>query len=479
MRIVLVLVMLIGAVVLTAPADARQAPDRSKAPAPGPAPVLKVPAIERRTLTNGLRVWIVQMHEVPVVDVSVVVTSGAAADPAGKYGLASFTATMLDEGAGKYNALDLADAIEFLGASLTTGSSFDSSVMNLHTPASKLDQALPLLADVTLRPTFPQNEIDRIRKERLAALLQGRDNPAQVAAAGFARLVFGVGHRYGTPTMGTETSNTGIAADDLRGFYAANYQPQNAGLIVVGDITPASVLPKLEQAFGAWKNAGKLSKPTLAPVAQPTARQIYLIDKPGAAQSQIRIGGVGVPRMTPDYYILDVLNTMLGGSFSSRLNQNLREEHGYTYGAGSAFDMRAAAGPFYATAGVQTDKTVESLTEFFKELDGIRTPPPAAELTRVRNLLALGFPGEFETTSNMAGKLTELFVYGLEDSFFGEYVPKIEAVSATEIERASKQYIASDRFAVVVVGDLSKIEKPIRDANLGPVKVVSMDEVLR
>jgi predicted Zn-dependent peptidase len=470
---------LIVTVALATPGGAEQAPDRSKAPAPGPAPALKIPPIERRTLTNGLRVWIVQMHEVPVVDVSVVVTSGAATDPIGKYGLASFTAAMLDEGAGKYNALDLADAVEFLGASLTTTSSFDSSVMNLHTPASRLDQALPLLADVVLRPAFPQNEIDRIRKERLAALLQARDNPASVAAAGFARLVYGAGHRYGTPTMGTESSNTGITAEDMRSFYAANYQPQNAGLIVVGDVTPASVLPKLQQAFGTWKNAGPISRPVLASVAQPAARQLYLIDKPGAAQSQIRIGGVGVSRLTPDYYVLDVLNTMLGGSFSSRLNQNLREEHGYTYGAGSTFDMRAAAGPFFATAGVQTDKTVESLTEFFKELDGMRVPPPADELTRVRNLLALGFPGEFETTSNMAGKLTELFVYGLEDSFFGEYVPKIEAVSGAEIERASKQYITSDRFAVVVVGDLSTIEKPIRDANFGPVRVVPMDEVLR
>ena len=179
---------LIAAFVLTAPAGARQAPDRSKAPAPGPAPALKLPPIEKRTLTNGLPVWIVEMHEVPVVDVSVVVKSGAAADPAGKYGLASFTAAMLDEGAGKCNALDLADAVEFLGASLTTGSSFDSSVMNLHTPVSKLDEALPLLADVALRPTFPQNEIDRMRKERLTSLLQTRDNPAAVAAAGFARL---------------------------------------------------------------------------------------------------------------------------------------------------------------------------------------------------------------------------------------------------------------------------------------------------
>ena len=476
MRLVVVLMMTVA---LAATAGARQAPDRSKAPAPGTAPALKIPPIERRTLTNGLRVWIVQMHEVPVVDVSVVVTSGAAADSVGKYGLASFTAAMLDEGAGKYSALDLADAVEFLGASLTTASTFDSSLINLHTPASKLDQALPLLADVVLRPTFPQNEIDRIRKERLAALLQARDNPASVAAAGFARLVYGAGHRYGTPTMGTESSNSGITAEDMRAFYAANYQPQNAGLIVVGDITPESVVPKLQQALGAWKNAAPVSKPVLASVTQPAARQLYLIDKPGAAQSQIRIGGIGVPRLTPDYYVLDVLNTMLGGSFSSRLNQNLREEHGYSYGAGSVFDMRAAAGPFYATAGVQTDKTVESLTEFFKELDGMAKSGPADELTRVRNLLALGFPGEFETTSNMAAKLRELFVYGLEDSFFGEYVPKIQAVSTAEIERASKQYITSDRFAVVVVGDLSKIEKPIRDANFGPVRIVSMDEVLR
>jgi predicted Zn-dependent peptidase len=473
------LLVVVLALTLTSPTGARQAPDRSKAPAPGPAPALKVPAIERRTLTNGLRVWIVPMHEVPVVDVSVVVTSGASADPAGKYGLASFTAAMLDEGAGKYNALDLADAIEFLGASLTTGSSFDSSIINLHTPASKLGQALPLLADVTLRPSFPQNEIERVRKERLANLLQARDNPSSVAAAGFARLLYGANHRYGTLTMGTESSNTGITAEDMRAFYAANYQPQNAGVIVVGDVTPDSVLPRLQQALGSWKNAGPVASPVLPPVAPPASRQIYLIDKPGAAQSQIRIGGVGVERRTPDYYVLDVLNTMLGGSFSSRLNQNLREEHGYTYGAGSAFDMRATAGPFFAAAGVQTDKTVESLTEFFKELDGMHAAPPAPELTRVRNLLALGFPGEFETTSNMAGKLTELFVYGLEDSFFGEYVPKIEAVSSTDVERAAKQYLMTDRFAVVVVGDLARIEKPIRDANFGPVRVVAMDDVLK
>jgi zinc protease len=177
--------------------------------------------------------------------------------------------------------------------------------------------------------------------------------------------------------------------------------------------------------------------------------------------------------------VLDVMNTMLGGSFSSRLNLNLREEHGYTYGAGSIFDMRRTPGPFFAAAGVQTDKTVESLHEFFKEIDGMRAPVPPVELTRVRNLLALGFPGEFETTGNMAGKLAQLAIYDLPETFFGEYVPKIQAVTAADIERAARQYLPSDRFSVVVVGDLAQIEQPIRDAKLGPVRVVTMDEALR
>jgi predicted Zn-dependent peptidase len=465
--------------VVTGALSAQQTPDRSKPPAPGPAPALKVPPIERRTLPNGLRVWIVQMPEVPVVDVSVIVTSGATSDPTGKYGLAHFTAAMLDEGAGKYNAIDLADAIEFLGASLTTSSGFDASSVRLHTMASKLDQALPILADVALRPTFPQNELDRLRKERLTTLLQARDNPASVAASGFARLLFGPTHRFGTAVMGTETSNTAMSAEDVRAFYTANYQPQNAAIIVVGAVTPAAIVPKLQQAFGGWKNGTAVAKPLMPTPSQPAARQIYLIDKPGAAQSQIRIGGVGVARSTPDFHVLDVLNTTLGGSFSSRLNLNLREEHGYSYGASSIFDMRLAPGPFFATAGVQTDKTVESLTEFFKELDGMRTPVPAEELTRVRNLLALGFPGEFETTSAMAGKLADLLVYNLPDTFFNDYVPRIQAVTASDVERAAKQYLPTDRFAIVVVGDLSKIEKPIRDANFAPVRVVTMDEVVK
>jgi predicted Zn-dependent peptidase len=463
----------------TGSVGAQQAPDRSKPPALGKPPALKLPPIQKRTLANGLPVWIVEMHEVPVASISVLVRAGAAADPAGKFGLANFTAAMLDEGAGTRDALALADAIEFLGASLSTGNSFDVASIRLQTPVAKLDDALQILADVVMRPTFPAADLERLRKERLTRLLQTRDQPGALASAAFARLVFGPRHRYGTPNLGNEASNSEMTAADLKAFYASFYQPQNAHVLVVGDVTAETVVPKLERALGSWKNSGAAPKPDVAAAPQHAARQIYLVDKPGAAQSEIRIGGVGVARNTPDYFVLDVLNTVLGGSFTSRLNTNLREQHGYAYGAGSSFDMRTASGPFLASAAVQTDKTVESLQEFFKELDGMRKPVPGDELAKAKNLETLGFPAGFETTGGMAGHLAELVIYGLPESFFSEYVPKIQAVTAADVERAARQYLVTDKFAVVVVGDLAKIEKPIRDANLGPVRVVKVDEVLK
>lgn len=462
------------------PLEAQQGPDRSKAPAPGPVPALTLPPIQKRALANGLPVWIVEMPKVPVVQLNLIVRAGAAIDPAGKYGLANFTAAMLDEGAGARNALELADAIEFLGINISTGSSWDSSTVGLFTPVSKLDEALPLLADVALRPTFSEAEVERLRQERLTTLLQQRDNAASLATQGFGRLVYGPRHRYGTGAMGNQVSNGEMTASEIRSFHAQYYQPQNSHLLVVGDVKADQVLPKLEKTFGGWKNAGAAAaKAALGDATQHAARQIYLIDRPGAAQSQIRIGWIGVPRSTPDYYVLEVMNTVLGGSFTSRLNQNLRERNGYAYGASSVFDMRSAAGPFYAASGVQTDKTVESLREFFNELTAIRQPIPAGELARARNYLALGFPAGFETTGSVASQIGELIVYGLPESTFSEYVGRIQAVTAADVERAAKQYVQPDRFAVIVVGDLAKIEQPIRAANLGPVRVVPVDEILK
>ena len=249
--------------------------------------------------------------------------------------------------------------------------------------------------------------------------------------------------------------------------------PSNATLIVTGDVTPASVLARLESAFGAWK--GTAPAPTPVPTApQLTSRKVYLIDKPGAAQSQIRIGWVGVPRSTPDYFTLRVLNTVLGGAFTSRLNQNLREEHGYAYGASSVFSMRGSAGPFYAGAAVQTDKTSESLTEFFKELEAIRKPIPAAELEKAKNYVALLLPRDFETTESMAGSLAQMFIYNLPADFYATFTDRIRAITPADAQRAAEKYLQPDKFAVVVVGDLKVIEPGIRALNLGPITTVTL-----
>jgi zinc protease len=462
---------------LTAAVMAQSAPDRSKPPALGAPPRLNLPEIQKRTLSNGLAVWLVESHEVPLVQINLLIKAGAGDDPAGKFGVASLTAAMLDEGAGSRNALELADAIDFLGASLATTASFDASAVRLNVPVARLKDALPLMADVVLRPSFPDAELNRLRQERLTALLQAKDDPASVAPMAFARTVFGATHRYGTGAAGTEATLKGFTVPDLKSFHASMYQPGNAVLVVVGDVKLDAIVPQLETNFGSWKGTSSPRKP-VPQAAQVPQGQITIVDMPGAAQSQIRIGWVGVPRSTPDYFTIEVLNTILGGSFTSRLNQNLREEHQYAYGASSRFDMRLSAGAFQAAAGVQTDKTAEALREFFKELNGILKPVPAEELTKAKNYAALSFPSEFETSGDLSAKMEEMIVYGLSDRYFGEYVDNLQKVSAAAVQKVATTYIQPQRFAVVVVGDRKVIEAGVRALNLGPVRVMSVDEAV-
>jgi predicted Zn-dependent peptidase len=456
-----------------------QKPDRSTPPKPAAPPALKLPPVHKQKLTNGLDVWFVEQHEVPMVQLNLIVRAGSAADPVGKYGVASMTANMLDEGAGGRSALELADAVEFIGAQLSTTSTFDYSAVRMSTPVSRLADALPLMADVAIRPSFPANELERLRKERLTRLLQARDDPAAIIEIAFPRLVFGDAHRYGTAAAGGIAEAKAMTLDDLRAFHRAHYRPEHATLLVVGDITPASVLPLLERTFGSWKPEGTGAKPAALPAAaQLTHRRIYIVDKPGAAQSQIRIGWVGVPRSTPDYPTLQVLNTILGGAFTSRLNTNLRETHGYSYGAFSGFEERISPGAFSARAGVQTDKTAEAVKEFFNEFSGMLKPVPGEELDKARNYVALGFPAEFETTGDLARKLEEQVVHNLPEEYFPGYIRSVVQVTGAGVEKAAAAYIQPDKFAVVIVGDRKVIEGPIRALNLGPVEVLSVDQVL-
>jgi predicted Zn-dependent peptidase len=457
---------------------AAQGPDRSKPPASGSAPALKLPAIQKRQLSNGLPVWLVELHEVPVVQVNLMVLGGTADDPAGKFGVASLMAAMLTEGAGTKTSLDIADAIDFLGADLSAAAAVNSTSIRLHVPVARLAEALPIMADVVQRPTFPAAELDRLRQQRLTSLLQARDDPSTTAALAFSRVLYGKDHRFGTATMGTAETIKAFSVQDLQAFYNTIVRSDTSTLVVAGDITADKALPLLETSFGKWKPASAAPKrSSLTNPGQPVTRVVYLVDKANAPQSQIRIGWIGVSRDTPDYFPLLVMNTILGGSFSSRLNLNLREKHGYTYGASSNFDMRLTAGPFSAGAGVQTDKTSEALTEFFNELNGILKPVPGDELARAKNYVALRFPSTFESTSDMSRRLEDMILFKLPDDFYSNYVQNIQKVSGADVQRVAQKYIAPDKLAVVVVGDKKVIEPGIRALNLGAIKEMSVDDV--
>jgi zinc protease len=468
----------LAVVMLTAAVAAQQAPDRSHPPQPGAAMPLRLPQIQKQGLSNGLPVWIVELHKVPVAQINLVSLGGTANDPPGKFGLASLTAAMLEEGAGGRSALELADAIDYLGADLGATTSWDAAAMRLHVPVARLSDALPLMADVVLRPTFPNDELERLRQQRLTSVLQSRDDPATIAALAFSRVLYGRGHRYGTAQMGTAETLKAFTTEDVRAFHAAMFRPDNATLIAVGDANAAALMPLVEKNFGSWKPTGAAAAPEKLPATEPpSTRQVFLVDKPGAPQSQIRIGSIGVARSTPDYFPLVVMNTILGGSFTSRLNNNLREVHGYSYGASSGFDMRLGAGPFFAAAGVQTDKTAEALKEFFNELNGILKPVPPDELTRAKNYVAMRYPSGFETTSDISRRLEDALIYHLPDDYFSNYVQNIQAVTGADVQRVAGKYVRPDQAAVVVVGDLKTIEPGVRALNLGAVKVITIDEV--
>ena len=452
-------------------------PDRSKPPALGPVRALKLPPVQRLRLSNGIPVLLVEQHEVPVVQLNVVARAGAAADPRDKPGLASLTADMLDEGAGSRSALQIADEVDYLGVDLDTGAGWDLTSVGLHATLKRFAAALPIFADVALRPTFPAAELERVRKDRLTELLQLRDEPRAIASIAFATALYGRDHRYGTSVMGTEKSVGAFSRADLALFHERTFTPANSAIIVVGDVQAAAIQPELEKAFGGWK-AAPGSAPEAVPAApQVASRGIWIVDKPGSAQSEIRIGRIGPPRSTRDYFALTVMNTILGGSFTSRLMQNLREQHGYAYGASSRFDFRASTGPFVAGAAVQTDKTAPALAEFFKELEAIRKTVTEAEVAKARNYVALSFPSEVETTGDIASRLADQFVYDLPDDWLGSYVSRIGAVTLDEVRRVANEYIDPGKVAVVIVGDRSKIEAEVKSLNLGPIRVLSVDEI--
>ena len=442
----------------------------TKPPTLGATPSLTLPPVVTRELPNGLKLMIVEHHELPVADFILLLGTGGEGDPANRTGLASITSDMLQEGTTTRSSLQIADQEAFLGVSIGSGSGWDASRVTLHAPTAQLDSGLALFADVALRPSFPDKELSRIREERLTDLLQIADRPPQIADIAYANLVFGAGHPYGRPLTGTRETVRRITRADLRRFYDAYYRPNNATLIVVGDVQPDDITRRVEALFGGWKR-GAVAPVRFGQAPAAAATHVYLIDKPGAPQSSIRIGTVGVARNTDDFFALQVLNTILGGSFTSRLNQNLRETKGYTYGARSQFSMRRAPGPFTASAEVTGTKTDSSLIEFMKELRAIRDTVPAAELAKAKQYIQLGMPARFETTGDIAGQLVPVALYGLPLDYYNSYVQRTEAVTQADVQRVARQYVDPSKMVVVVVGDRKSVEPTLRALDLGAVEL--------
>jgi zinc protease len=432
-------------------------------PKPKPDPKFTLPQIQHRKLSNGLEVMIVEQRELPVVQLGLVIKTGSAADPQGKPGLASLTAAMIDEGTKTRNALDISNQLAQIGSRLTSASDFDSSDVDLLTLTKHLDRALDIFADVLTSPTFPDSELELQRKQRLTALLQRKDNADAIAGVVYPAVLYGKDHPYGHSIVGDEKSVGAISVNDVKEFYQTYYRPNNATLIVVGDVTPETIMPKLEKALAGWKPAPVPGVEIGAAPARQSAA-IYLVDRPGAAQSVINIGQVGVPRSSPDFFPLLVLNTLLGGQFTSRVNMNLREDKGYTYGARTVFDFRRAPGPFVASAGVQTAVTKESVFEFMKELRGVRGPIPVTEqeLEFAKQAIIRGYPRTFETPEQIAGRLSTVALYGLPDSYFNTYIQNIRSVKLADVNRVANRYLDPSRMAILIVGDRKVIEPGLR-----------------
>lgn len=460
--------------------------DRSRLPPLGPEPRFTFPSLARHRLSNGLDVILVERHEVPVVTLVLLLRVGAADDPPERPGLAALTADLLDEGCGDHTGMELHDALARIGARFDTEVGADATLLTLTTLTRFAERGLELLADVALRPLLAQDDFERVRELRANRLRQLRDLPPAVADRTFTRLVYG-DHPYGHLAAGTEVSLRTTVRDEVQAFWHGCYRPARATLIAVGDFGSERVLSKTRDTFSAWRGggdgegiAGLLATPVdVTKVAAPAAptNRLALVHREGAAQSELRIGRVAAPRNTPDYHALLVLNMVLGGQFISRINLNLREDKGYTYGARSYFDFRRAAGPFVLEASVQTPATADAVREAFGEVQAIQEsrPPTDQELDIARAALVRGYPRNFETPEQIARAVAQLALYDLPDEYFSQFVMRVSAVGREEVQRAAARYLETSRLLTVIVGDRERVLAPLSGLDIGaPAEVAAV-----
>jgi zinc protease len=442
---------------------------RATAPKPGPERALVLPKPTVFTLGNGLTVYVVERHELPIVSVQLRTLAGAAANPPDRPGLAGITASLLTEGTANRSSEEIANQASLLGADIHSSSDRDSAQLGISLLSKHVGRGLELLADSMEHPTFPATDLDRIRASRLTSLLQQQDNPVQLALRAGELNLFGAANPYAYDALGTADSLHAITREEIAAFHASHYGPKTSLLELTGDVTLPEARKLAEQTLGKWTSNAEPG--SLPPVPAPPERKILLVDKPGSPQTALLAFGVGMPRSSSDYPAATVMNTMLGGLFSSRINMNLREQHGYTYGAFSFFWFYRGTGPFIAGAQVRSDVTAPAAEQLFKELDGIHTKPLTdAELRLAKDSIIRSLPGDFESADSVNGQLADLWTFGLPLDYYAKLPAQIEDVSSADAQQAAAKYIHPENLLVIAVGDKSKIESGLKDLKLGPVE---------
>jgi predicted Zn-dependent peptidase len=453
------------------------AADRSRLPSLGPERPFTFPQINRTTLASGLRVWTVEHRQVPLVAVLALVPAGASSDPPDRPGLAAITGDMLDEGAGDRSALDVHEALGRIGAQLDLEVGHDATILGVTTLERSLARGLELIRDMLVRPRFEQREFDRVRDLRLNRLLQLKDMPPALADRAFTQLLYR-NHPYGHLPIGSEGALRALMIRDISAFHRRAFAPSRTTVIAVGDATHEALTDAVREAFEGWTSEpdGTIANPDAFPEPSPSISKLALVHRAGAAQSELRLGHVALPRKSPDYHAALVANMVLGGQFVSRINMNLREDKGYTYGARTAFEFRRAPGPFVMQASVQSESTADAIREAIGEIRAIRADRPItrAELEVGRASLTRGYPRSFETADQIARGAAQLALYDLPDDYFSTFIPKVLALSEADVTAAAIKHIDPARLISVVVGDREKLMPTLRTLELGDVADVAV-----
>ncbi|HVN48510.1 MAG TPA: pitrilysin family protein [Bacteroidota bacterium] len=451
---------------------------RKSLPKPETPPEATFPALQRTTLSNGLKIIFAERKSIPVVNFNLMFDAGYASDQFAAPGTAALAMNMIDEGTATRNALQISEELANLGANLSTGSNLDMSNLSMSALKSNLDASLALYADVLLHPSFPNEDFERLQKQTIAGIQREKTQPVQMGLRVLPNLLYGKNHAYSIPFTGsgTEESVAKMTREDMVKFYQTWIKPNHATLVIAGDITLAELQPKLEKLFSAWK-PGDIPQKNIGTVQLPAKSSIYIMDKPGAQQSIIFPSNITLPKNNPDAIAIEAMNTILGGAFTSRINMNLREDKHWSYGSGSFVYEARGQQPFLAYGIVQTDKTKESMMELNKEFRDILSTRPATadELEKVQANMTLELPGSWETNASVAGSIIEMVRFGYSDDYFSTYVKKIKSLSLNDIARAAKEVVYPDHVTWLVVGDRAKIEAGIRELGFGEVHLIDTD----